>query len=253
MARLLAPFPSSDEDIPDSRVFSLVDGAHIEEPEDEIMLAYHNCKRVSGGLTWSGAALDLMTRINRMVIGDYTGYAIHAGVVALDGLVVAFPADSGGGKTTLTAACVQAGFTYLSDEALCVNPTTDRVIPYPKPFGMSAWTRRAIGLDDGSLPLVPGNDEEALVPPDLLGAVAFEPSTLGHLVLSEYGHGPARLEPAGGGDAMHALLEYSFNHYKFGEQAFHLAARLASGAEAWRLTYDDPHDAAALMKDRFAG
>ena len=248
MARLLAPFPPSDEDIPDRRVFSLVDGGHLENPEDEVMLAYHNCKRMSGSLTWCGAAVDLMTRVNRMVIGDYQGYAIHAGVVALGDSAIALPADSGGGKTTLAAACVKAGFAYVSDEAMCVDPSTAAVVPYPKPFGMSVWTRRTIGLDDASLPLPPDGAEEAPVPPDLLGAVASGPLTLRHVVLSEYGHETAVLKPAGGGDAMLALLEYSFNHYKFGEQAFHLAARLATGAEAWRLTYDDPMEAAELLK-----
>jgi hypothetical protein len=251
MARLLAPFPPTQEDIPDRRVFSLVDGGHLEEPEDEVMLAYHNCKRVSGSLTWCGAAVDLMTRINRMVIGDYLGYAAHAGVVAYGDSAIALPADSGGGKTTLTAACVGAGFAYVSDEALCVDPASATVVPYPKPFGMSPWTRQAVGIVDRSLPLPPGDGEEALVPPDVFHAqVADGPLTLRHVVLSEYGHGHARLEPAGGGEAMAALLEYSFNHYKFGEMAFHLSARLATGADAWRLTYDDPLEAAALLKDR---
>jgi hypothetical protein len=248
MARLLAPFPPSDEDIPDRRVFSLVDGGHLENPEDEVMLAYHNCKRMSGSLTWCGAAVDLMTRVNQMVIGDYLGYALHAGVVALGDSAIALPADSGGGKTTLIAACVKAGFTYVSDEAMCVDPGTATVVPYPKPFGMSAWTRRTIGLEDASLPLPPDGAEEALVPPDMLGEVQTGLSPLRHLVMAEYGHGSPTLTAAGGADAMHALLEYSFNHYKFGERAFHLAAGLASGAEAWKLTYDDPMEAAELLK-----
>lgn len=252
MARLLAPFGPSDEEIPDGRVFSLVDGAHLEEPEPEVMLAYHNCKRISGSLTWNGAAVDLMTRINQMVIGDYLGYALHAGVVAWGGSAIALPANSGDGKTTLTAACLRAGFVYVSDEALCIDPATAQVVPYPKPLGMSPWSRRASGIDDADLPLPPAPDEEALVPPNVFGGFATEPLTLRHVVLSEYGHGPAALEPAGGADAMHALLEFSFNHYKFGERAFHLAARVASGAEAWRLTYDDPLEAAELLREKLA-
>jgi len=251
MGRLLAPFPFTGDDIPDSHTFQLVDGAHLKDPEPEVLFAYHYCKRISGSLTWNGAVVDVMTRVNRTVIGEYLGYAAHAGVVALGDTAVALPADSGGGKTTLCAACVKAGFAYVSDEALCVDPETALVVPYPKPLGMSPWTRRTLGLDDGSLLLPPAENEEALVPPDLLGDVATGPLALRHVVLSEYGHGAASLEPAGGADAMHALLEYSFNHYKFGERAFHLAARLATGAEAWRLTYDDPLEAAALLKERF--
>ncbi len=50
---------------------------------------------------------------------------------------------------------------------------------------------------------------------------------------------------------MRVLLEMSFNHYKFGAQAFLLAARLANQSTAWRLTYDDPLRAGQLLWERF--
>ena len=48
-------------------------------------------------------------------------------------------------------------------------------------------------------------------------------------------------------EAMGELLDKSFNHYKVGERAFHLAAELANGAQAWRLDYSDPRQAAELL------
>ena len=46
---------------------------------------------------------------------------------------------------------------------------------------------------------------------------------------------------------MVALLQFSFNHYKHGEAAFHLAAALASGVRAWRLAYNNPLEAAQAI------
>lgn len=60
---------------------------------------------------------------------------VHAGVVALHGRAIVLPAVSGGGKTTLTAALVRAGASYLSDE---YAPIDERgyVHPFPKPLSI---------------------------------------------------------------------------------------------------------------------
>ena len=57
---------------------------------------------------------------------------LHAGGVALDGAGVIISGPSGAGKTTLTAALVRAGFSYLTDEALAIEPSTGLLHPYPK-------------------------------------------------------------------------------------------------------------------------
>src|SRR5512136_1043844 len=85
------------------------------------------------------------------------GAAVHAGVVASAGAVVAFPGESGAGKSTITAACLVAGFDYVSDEALCIDVADGRVVAYPKPIALasSGWAmigatdRAATGIDDG--------------------------------------------------------------------------------------------------------
>ena len=57
---------------------------------------------------------------------------LHAGGVALDGAGVIISGPSGAGKTTLTAALVRAGFRYLTDEAVAIDPSTGLVHPYAK-------------------------------------------------------------------------------------------------------------------------
>lgn len=56
---------------------------------------------------------------------------VHAGVVAYRGHAVILPGPAGAGKTTLTAALVRAGATYLSDEFAPVDDR-GRVHPFPK-------------------------------------------------------------------------------------------------------------------------
>lgn len=55
---------------------------------------------------------------------------VHAGVVAVGGRALVLPGRSFSGKTTLVAAFLQAGATYLSDEFAVLDPA-GIVHPYP--------------------------------------------------------------------------------------------------------------------------
>lgn len=251
--RLLAPFLTDETaDLGDRNCFALVDGDHTGiERRAGRLLAYRNGKLLGGGGdTWADAFGALMTTLNRQVIKEYRGFALHAGVVATGGGAIGFPADSGGGKSTLTAACVAAGFEYVSDESLCIDVTTGSVVAYPKPLGLSAWSRRRLEVDDATLAFPTEHNEAMVTPADLGGSVAAGPIELVHVVIPTFGAGRATLEAAPGHVAMAALIEYSFNHFKHGERAFTLAAQLANQAEVWRLGYDDPVAAARLVKDK---
>ncbi|MFP5376346.1 MAG: hypothetical protein ACLGIO_06135, partial [Acidimicrobiia bacterium] len=196
-----------------------------------------------GALGW------LLAELNDGAIARYDGLAVHAGVVARHGRAIAFPAESGAGKTTLTAAAVAAGFGYLSDEALCVPFGSDDIAPYPRPLALSAWSRRHAGLDGvAGYRLSP---DEVLVTPAALGA--WPPpagARLAHVVVLRRRPGPPALEPASAADAMAALLRHSFHHYKRPPESFARCASLAGQARAWRLGLSDPADAAALLAER---
>jgi hypothetical protein len=58
---------------------------------------------------------------------------VHAGVVAFDGRALLLPGRTMSGKTTLTAALLQAGATYGSDEWAVLSPD-GLVHPYPRPL-----------------------------------------------------------------------------------------------------------------------
>lgn len=199
-----------------------------------------------------GAVLAwVLTEMNHAAVDGFGGFAVHAGVVARHGQAVAFPAPSGTGKTTLVAACLAAGFEYVSDEALCVDPGSGRLVPYPRPLALSSWSRHALGLDAArAVDLDP--DEVALAPRWAGAAVAEAPVAVAHVVRLVRGDGPVALVPAARADAMALLLERSFNHYKQPEAAFRLAGDLARASRSWRLELGDPAEAAAVLAARLA-
>lgn len=188
---------------------------------------------------------SLVALVNQSAIGQLSEFAVHASVVAYGDRIVAFPALSGGGKTTLAAASVLAGAEYISDEALVLDDDGG-VIPYPKPMALSSWSCEVLGL--------PGNDGETLVLPDGLGGKTHaDTSALTDLVLAEYGHDSTILEPLARSQAMTSLISLSFNHYKDPERAFRIASEVARRVNVWKLAYDDPLEAARTVSTTVRG
>ncbi len=250
--RALAPFLDDAPPDPESDCFSLVDGDNTGiESRQGMLLAYHNGRIVGGGDCWGDVFGFLMASLNRKVIEEYRGFALHAGVVAAGGRAIGFPADSGGGKSTLTAACLRAGFDYVSDEALCIDVDSGAVVVYPKPLGLSEWSRNQVGVDPESVPLPVESGEAMVTPADLGAQIATGPLELAAVVVPSYeGGDPPSLVAAEGYVAMSTLLEFSFNHFKHGARAFTLAADLANRVDVWQLDYRDPNEAARLLRER---
>lgn len=184
----------------------------------------------------------VLVALNAIAIEEVRTFAVHAGVVALGGLVVAWPGVSGAGKSTLTAACLQAGFQYVSDEALVLDE--GRVRCYPKWISLDAWSLAALHL-----PPPPDGRPERPVPVDEVGAPAPADLHLGHLVVLDRRPGPADLRPASAALSASLLLQHSFNHYKDPLGAFREATAAAREADSWSLGYDRPEDGARALLD----
>jgi hypothetical protein len=243
---VLAPFEfDRPTGIPAKRRFGLV------RTDNEKVIPYRDCRRLGLPTSLGGAVQRLVATLNQSAIDDYRGFAVHAGVVAIGGESIAFPVNSGGGKSTLTAACLLAGFDYVSDEALCVD-MDGAVVTYPKPISLSPRSFELLGVDLDSVAVEANESEGLATATDLNAAVAEVPLTLRHLVLPAYGQDHLSLEEVAPSEAMASLLSYSFNHYKHGEEAFHLAAKVASELDAvWRLSYGNPLEGAEKLWSHF--
>src|SRR5919106_4168001 len=115
------------------------------------------------------AAATVVWRLN-IIAGEATEQVLlHAAAVAgPEGGAVLLPGGTGAGKSTLAAASVGGGLTYVTDELVAVDRGTGLVKPYAKPLGL---------------------DGERLVPASSLGAVATQPVTPSALVFPPYAPG----------------------------------------------------------------
>ncbi len=253
-ARLLAPFEiEAGAEIPDSGQELVL--FHKEESwEGQEVATYWDRKCVSRNGSWSPVVNATISEINRAAIDACANFAVHAGAVALNGHTIVFPAESGQGKTTLSAACLKTGFEYVSDEALVAGDNGD-VILYPKPLALSDWSLEALGVDREKLAF-PAEKETLATAEDLNSKVASAKNgaglTVSHVVMPERGHDTMELEEVAQSEAMATLLKLSFNHYKIAATIFKRAAQVANGAQAWRLRYSDPLAAADLLRERLA-
>lgn len=196
---------------------------------------YMGCFRRGSNEDANQVLPDLVAVINQRAVDSLADFAVHAAVLAGPQRIVAFPAVSGGGKTTLAAAGVLGGLSYLSDEALVLDDE-GRVIPYPKPMALSAWSCEALDLKAAGV-------ETLFTAGDLGGSARTDEGTLTDLVIARYGAGKLTLEPLPSSHAVVELIGKSFNHYKNPERAFRLATQTAQRTRVWRLDYDDPKQA----------
>ena len=190
--------------VPGERGFDLWDDGRIVRPGIEPVIA----------------AATVVWRLNA-VAGEAAGHVLIHGacVAAPGGGAVLLPGGTGAGKSTLTAACVGAGFAYLSDELAALDCATGTVAPYPKPLNL---------------------DRERLVPASSLGVVASRPANPGALVFPRYEPGAetddAPLDPPW---ALLALAAHATNLVALGHEALVWLAGVALTCPARQLTYGD--------------
>jgi hypothetical protein len=233
----------ADVRVPDgspTEIFEITGG----DTQDDWVLRHNN-----RGILQTSSRASLVERffaaLNELVLDDFSGLAIHAGVVAEGRSAIAIPGKSGAGKSTLTAACVSAGFSYVSDEALCIDRSTGNVVTYPRPLMLSETSRRLV------VPKAQSDDTYdgkcALSPADIGGRTSSETLRLGDIVLAERGS-PLNLEPVPLSIVVPELLERCFEGHERRAETFELLSRAVKDCRAWRLGYRNALDAAALLR-----
>jgi hypothetical protein len=183
--------------------------------------------------------------LNDLCLDNYAGLTVHAGVIASGSCAIAIPGPSGAGKSTLVAACVAAGFSYVSDEALCIDSRGLKVTPYPRPILLSDDSMRLVGIK--AMSVSSDDDKTPLAPADLGGSTSSGTLHLAHVLLPVKGTALG-LEPVATNEVVPVLLANSFNRYLDPTAAFQLITTAAASCRAWRLSYNDALDAAALLR-----
>jgi HprK-related kinase A len=212
-----------------SRHQILREGAPLWESEDREM--------VVPALEWAINSAALEHLGPRTVL-------FHAGSVAYAGRGMLLPAASGGGKTTLVAGLVRAGFRYLSDEVAILDPATLRLAPFAKSLSVKAPARAVLA------PLYPelaaaaprrrlaGAPVWDLRPPE--DAWPAESVPVRYVVLPRYAAGAqTALEPISRSTALVRLLGQSFNLPSHGAHGVARTVEMLRGAACYALTVGD--------------
>lgn len=178
---------------------------------------------------------------------------VHAGVVlAPDGSAVVLPAASGGGKTTLTAGLVRAGFAFLSDEMAAIDPESHEVIPVPRSLFVKSGTFEALEMSppeissdarlflDGIWPVAPG---------DLRAGSLGGPATVRTVVAPAYRPGSdTTIEPISRASGLTELARNAFNLEAFGgSRGVRLLGEIVSEARCYRLAVGPLSEAVAAV------
>lgn len=109
-------------------------------------------------------------------------FPLHASAVDVEGRVLAFAAQSGGGKSTLTAALHFRGHGILGDDvaAIRLGPDRPEVLPGLPWIRLSLQACTRLGLDPARLPLAFSLEEEKRELPVQLRSDQ-EPAPLSHI------------------------------------------------------------------------
>ncbi len=124
-------------------VFSIVDDSDGESQQLQVWMGERR--------RWTSSSSERIVPMVTMYLNEIAvettrdRILFHAGAVESDGNVIVIAGDSGRGKSTLTAALIQRGFRYLTDEVAAVEPVTLAVTPFPKAIDLSTESHRLVG------------------------------------------------------------------------------------------------------------
>jgi hypothetical protein len=192
---------------------------------------------------------DAVAAITEFAVTRSPLLCLHAGVVAIDHRCLVIPGVSGTGKTTLTAAMLQAGLSYLSDEVLALDRTDFSVVGFARPLLMIREQWPVLGLPGEP----PARDIEQPIRPDAFGRTLRGFPAVTDVLLTRRRPGPLSLEAEMPGVAVAELLQRCFNHYRDPSGSVAAISELVRNARIWRAEYEEAPELAATMAARLVG
>ncbi|MGQ9648638.1 MAG: hypothetical protein ACUVXJ_00840 [Phycisphaerae bacterium] len=181
--------------------------------------------------------------INTMVATRLSQYLqIHASVVARDGAAIICPGQPGQGKTTLAAALLSRGWSYLSDEFALLDPETRLLEPYPKALCVKAGSfevlrRLRLPIDTDRIYYKGEKGQVTLVNPlRIRPDVVAGRCRVCMVILPEINRSTTPvIERVSRAQMVFELTRCSFNFGKFRAPGFHLLADVVERAGCYRL------------------
>lgn len=251
IAELISPFPSVPAD----------DGARVTRYE--IAEASHSRYRlvvdedplVPNSNAWHVMSM-LQWHLNQAVVAASSARLVllHAAAAVKDDVTVVLAAPMENGKTTTVTGLVRAGFGYLTDETVAIDPESHRVTAYPK----------ALTIDQGSWPLFPDLRVAPIGPADASwyvpvervreGAQLADAEAPALLVFPAYRAGATTaLTQMSASEAVLDLARSTFRFEEAPERNLAVLASVARSSSSYRLDIGDLDTAVTLVEGLVAG
>ena len=226
----------------------------IRRDVDRVVVGWQDT--VLGAVTDCAEVLSLVrAHVQRSAIAAAdSDLVLRAGGVEFDGRTILISGEAKCGVSTLLAALVAEGCTYLSDDAIPVEMRSGKVRPFLQP----------LLVDDHSLDLVPevgplrsgfdirhGRRLVAMRP--VRSAPDCAPRDVSVMLFPEPDDsGITVLEPVESDDAVVRLAEHAYNFPGHEQDAIEAIHWLVRGADAYSVVGGDPHVAARAVMDTLA-
>ena len=235
---------------PASTAATPADHERNDQPEWRYVVRYDGETVVATGVL-DIAITVLLWHVNAEVIRRSTECypLVHAGGVVSDGLAVMLPAPPESGKTTTVAGLLRAGFDYLTDEAVAIDPVDLLAQPYPKALSVDAGSWEV--LADLRPPHADQISGQWHVPPTMVRPDAVAGSApVRFVVTPSYQAGATtRLEPISRAASLMVLADSTFNFQHDPRRNLGILRRLVHGADCFRLTIGDLDAAVRLVTE----
>lgn len=182
-------------------------------------------------------------------------FLLHAGVMSFRNRAVVFTGKSGTGKSTLAAALLARGWSYLCDEFALIEPQSLLVYPFPK--ALSIKQSGLDHIDRLNLPLVSGEWCDAkrtrqfsyVVPTEASGGGVGGPCPIKSvLFLSRRDNLPLLCSRLTASEAAMTLYQCGLNTEELGRKAFDTAVALARQTPCFEFNLGSVEESCALVE-----
>lgn len=178
---------------------------------------------------------------------------LHGAAVSRGERAVVLLGRSGAGKSTVCAALVRAGWSYVTDEQVTIRPDDGQLVPYPRPITL----RRPVWPMFSAVAEVPEPRPDDVewarveVSPVALGRVHRGPLRVAVLVVPtfEAGAGLEVVRAASAAEVVQWLASCCYDLDRLGLAGFELLVGLAARCPAWQMRIGASAPAVAAVAD----
>ncbi len=202
---------------------------------------------LSQGLLVAEMAMNL-----QVALGERRFLLLHAACVERDGRALILTGESGSGKSTMSALLMEAGWRFLGDEFVLIDPATGQARPFPRPVSLknASIETLAARVDEGRFgPVIHGTPKGRIrhLRPDVRALAAMDdPATPALILFPRFGHETV-IRDVPPGELFARLTQASTNYVALGEQGFATLTRLATKVPAQAVDYADTDSGMALI------